>query len=396
MDKKKATLLLVVVFALVIFSIFQLTPQTFLPSTTTVYTPEFGHLICRGHTSTVAPQAVPKDGLTLYCGQNSYAPQGCIYTISLSDDKYLNMATVQECDNTLKNCISRGANARQTTVSIAAGKTLVVKPILLNIPLLFTTLTLNNPAITVTDQSTYYRLELQERGYLQLANDCKIGSVPTNYDIMPDDKALADTQLQLYQGTYQLRPDAIANYIIGVSPLTDARNAVTIAGINNGQPIYVVRPGEYYPIIKSTKGKLYVDTMTIVLEPKIECTPSSTYCSPDATRITTPEDKPCTGSVSGFVQVSSTQQCQFRCVNGVTTKTDCKAIPQSCPPDKPTYNPATGECETSTPIPIPQAEWTWWQTALISLAIGVILAYGIQAFANKKHGTRKPRTRGAV
>ena len=139
--------------------------------------------------------------------------------------------------------------------------------------------------------------------------------------------------------------------------VTEKRKAVSsqnviLEGVNNGNPLYITRPGYYYQIKEAEDGFLYVDTSGGEKQSnKIECIPRTTGCSDDA-KITKLEDQSCgtfdLGAITGYapVQGDNTNLCKYVCGGDNTLKktSDCISVQSDCPDDKPLWDGATGQC----------------------------------------------------
>lgn len=156
----------------------------------------------------------------------------------------------------------------------------------------------------------------------------------------------------------EVKPDIPFNAVQG-STLAKTTQVVSLDEVEGGDPIYITRPGFYYPIEEADDGFLYVDTgADEKRNSAIECIPRTTGCSDDA-KIVQLEEQSCdafAGAITGYapVQGDSTQLCKYSCSGGSLEKTsDCIEVPQECPDDKPLFDANTGMCVGTVDIEEP-------------------------------------------
>jgi len=147
----------------------------------------------------------------------------------------------------------------------------------------------------------------------------------------------------------EIIPDFPFNAVTSLQPAISAQ-AVRIQGVENGDPIYITRPGHYNRIKTAEDGLfVYVDTRLELPSTRIQCIPRTGGCSDDAIIIKI-EDQPCdefSGSIVNFAPVHNdpSQLCKYSCTSGNLKVTDdCIQVQTSCPPENPLWSTTTGEC----------------------------------------------------
>ena len=146
----------------------------------------------------------------------------------------------------------------------------------------------------------------------------------------------------------EVLPDVPLNSVTGLQPAY-TKSVISILEINNGQQIYITRPG-YYNLVKTAEdGFKYVDSTAEFSSPRIQCVPGTLSCSDDAKVIRIAEQT-CDiygGSVTGYAPLEgdASQLCKYSCTDGKLKLTgDCIKVPTSCPAEAPLWDTNTGKC----------------------------------------------------
>ncbi len=136
--------------------------------------------------------------------------------------------------------------------------------------------------------------------------------------------------------------------IIGQTLVQSPRMIVNI----DGQAVYVEGPGGYHPTF-TEDNKIYVDVRpsSFVKDNTIVCSPASPLCNDDGTAWqSTPDGKFCDkfiGIGDSYIQKDSTESCKMSCneeLSKLEFTNDCVKIGETCPSEKPFFNPQTQTC----------------------------------------------------
>lgn len=175
-----------------------------------------------------------------------------------------------------------------------------------------------------------------------------------------------------------IQPNIPFNTVTGTERALSAQ-VVTLSEVENGAPIYITRPGNYFNIQEAEDGFLYVDTQVEFSNSAIECIPGAS-CSTDA-KIINIQDQECnalSGTPTGFTPVvdDTSKLCKYSCIdNRVSVTSDCVDLPEECPSDKPIFNVESGLCESVSGegVDPTQSEFNLGFVALILLgSLGLI------------------------
>ena len=146
----------------------------------------------------------------------------------------------------------------------------------------------------------------------------------------------------------EVLPGVPVNAVTGLQPAISSQ-VVTLRGVNRGEPIYITRPGFYYPV-RSIDGFRYVDTSGPEFTSSlIECIPRTVGCS-DSAQVVQLADQSCDiygGALTSYspVEGDPTKLCKYSCVDGrLVVTNDCISVPTECPDDRPLWDTASGEC----------------------------------------------------
>lgn len=186
----------------------------------------------------------------------------------------------------------------------------------------------------------------------------------------------------------EIKPDFPFNAVSGLSPAKSTQ-IVSLERIENGDSIYISRPGFYFKIKEAEDEFRYVDTTTEFNDASIQCIPRTTGCSDDATIIQI-EAQSCDlfgGAITNYapVQGDNSRLCKYTCESGeLQRSSDCITVQTSCPADKPLWDTQTGQCTAvteNTGEPDEEIDYT----ALVALICGLVI---LGAIAYVKFGRR--------
>lgn len=201
---------------------------------------------------------------------------------------------------------------------------------------------------------------------------CEINSLTTDYHTIDA------------KDRTEIIPGAPFNAVSGLEQVY-SNQLVTLSDVNNGNPIYISRPGYYNKVNLADDNFRYVDTETEYASNKIECIPRTTGCSDEA-KIVKLVDQSCDkfgGAITGYSPVTgdSTQLCKYSCTSGSLKLTsDCIEVQKSCPSDKPLWDSQTGLCSSIVPKQ-PESEQDF--LPLYLLGFGVV-TLGISTAVNRR------------
>jgi hypothetical protein len=187
----------------------------------------------------------------------------------------------------------------------------------------------------------------------------------------------------------EVLPGAPVNAVTGLQPAISTQVA-TISGVNRGEPIYITRPGFYYPI-KSIDSFRYADTSVEFTSSLIECIPRTIGCS-DTAKIVPLAQQSCDiygGALTSYspVEGDSSKLCKYACVDGSLQLTeDCITVQDECPDDRPLWDTTTGECVAVLVDPevVDDDDVTFFLTvglAVTSIILGMML---VQSFFERR------------
>lgn len=355
-----------------------LTQQSFFGGT--VLVPVFGRIECVGSNQFLDLGKIKDVGSTYNCppaGAFTFDP--CVYSVEAVG--WASSSLVEDCDQTTSSCKklynwASSSIPKFLTIQIQPGRQLHINP--------DTPFAWDNDASPISVTYQQYRLEQIELGHKVYGTDCAVSNL-NKLDVLPDEKIESNQIINDYKGTPTLKKGEIVNYIIGSVPITDSKNVVTIAGINNGQPIDVIAPGTYYPVVKSDKGTYYVDSRQVMYNSNLQCTPATPYCEQSSTGtkvVVQPTGQTCTalsGVSDSYTPISDTKSCKLQCTGGVTSITsDCVTRIDKCPADKPVFNVATNSCVTLVAPPADEGfdfnKALPWITAIIFIVVILVIA----------------------
>ena len=190
--------------------------------------------------------------------------------------------------------------------------------------------------LTVKYPSFGLRLRSADGFVQSTSNDCLLNSLPQQFHTTG-----AGDRLEII-------PDVPFNAVSALQPAISTQ-AVRLIDVQNGEPIYISRPGFYHLIEQADDGFLFVDTTKEFSSTNIQCIPRTTGCSDEA-KIVQIEEQSCDefgGSITNFAPVANdpTQLCKYSCTDGSLALTnDCIQVQPSCPPETPLWDTTTGEC----------------------------------------------------
>jgi len=186
----------------------------------------------------------------------------------------------------------------------------------------------------------------------------------------------------------EIIPDVPLNIVDGLS-LAYSKQLVTLSNVENGNPIYITRPGYYYIVDIADDGFKYVDTLSGEKYNKnIECMPGL-GCDDNA-KIIKLEDQSCDkygGAITGYAPVTgdNTKLCKYSCKDGKLDLTsDCIKVKTDCPDDKPLWDTSTGECVSVIDYKPIDNEISLLPWILLGVIIIILL---IVVFTTKKKST---------
>lgn len=310
-----------------------------------VFVPQYGNVYCdRTPTQINQDFKLSQTEQTYHCGTgtqsgdvNAYVPYGCIY-YPKSNIAYKICLESDECK--IGTFAGLFASPTSNPITINQGQKITIR----------SKSGLFGDYSSLNVKAEPYGLKQSEWGKTLFYKNCDIKNLaigrPSSSSGTLDyiNGGLDTSQLE----GFTLPPkDYVANYIIGQTLVKEPRNVINF----KNQMIYILAPGQYYKVVKSQAGYYYTDTSKTYTDNDVKCMPSTVYCECSSTtcNLVLPEQKTCTpisGGIEGFVQVSSTEECQYECVNNILTKTNCRKI-VTCPSEKPFYNTYTGQCEAS-------------------------------------------------
>lgn len=168
-----------------------------------------------------------------------------------------------------------------------------------------------------------------------------------------DEDAITPAYALNLQDRVEIVPGVPANAVSGLQPAKSTQ-AVVLEGVNNGEPVYISRPGYYYDIKETPQGFEYVDTKVEYRSSLIQCIPRTTGCSDEAKTVDL-VDQSCDeygGMLQGYnpVQGDNSRLCEYSCIDGELEVTNqCIEVEQDCPDDAPLWDASTGQCVTLAP-----------------------------------------------